>query len=227
MYEMIIEYDRYENKQRWVKIVPRDQWEQLRFNGFTCFEQYVEVRQYNAPQDAEAGCAAYIFGNFEDYTYNWYISYGNTRQIKHLSTLWMWAKINGYSLKFIDSSGLFEDVTEQPVFKCPTCGRWHVVSEFCYLESIGTLLCLDCKDNIKTCERCGNTYNTPTCPYCYTEEPCCICGSSDNTFIRGCNHENIPVCEKHKDITLVQEASYNWKPASYTFRHMGKERGNK
>ena len=222
MHEMVIEYDRYENKQRWVKVVPKEQREQLRFNSFTCLGQYIDVRQSNAPEDA--GTTAYIFGNFSDYTYNWYSSYGNTRQIRHLGALWLWAKYFGYKLKFIDSTGVFEDVTEQPVFRCPSCGRWHVVSEFCFIESVGTIHCSDCKGNIKTCERCGITYNTPTCPYCYTEEPCCICGSSNDTFLRSCNLENIPVCEKHKGVTLIQEAGYNWKPTAYTFRHMGKEK---
>lgn len=224
MHEMIIEYDRYECKQRWIKIVPKNQWGDLCFCKVCFLGDDIEVRQSNTPEDSSG--MAFIFGHAEEYTFNWYNSYG-TSQIRHLGALWLWAKQFGYKLKFIDSTGLFEDITEQPVFRCPTCGRWHFVSEFCFIESRGVIHCVDCKGNIKTCERCGNLYTSDFCTYCYTEESCCICGSNDDTFLRSFNGDSIPVCNKHKDTRLISEASYSWKPESYTFRHMGKERGNK
>lgn len=225
MFEMVIEYDRYECKQRWIKIVPKNQWSELCFCKVCFLGDDIRVRQSNTPEDNSG--MAFIFGQAEEYTFNWYNSCGTGGQIRHLGALWLWAKQFGYKLKFIDSTGLFEDITEQPVFKCPTCGRWHLISEFCFIESRHIIYCVDCKGSIKTCERCGYFYTSDFCTHCYTEEPCCICGCNDDTFLRSFNGDSIPVCNKHKDTRLIMEASYNWKPESYTFRHMGKERGNK
>lgn len=222
MYEMIIEYDRDNFCQRWVKIVPRDLWNHLQFCTFESFGWFVNVGQSNVPEDAHRDYMAFIFGNCNEYTYNWYRSNSSGFQIRHLNALYKWARYYGYKLKFIDNTGLFEDITEQPVFRCPNCGQYHKVEEIYFLQN--NWVCVSCRDNLVTCERCGWIHSSKKCPACYTEEPCCVCGSSNETFLRDCIDERIPLCKKHANIELVTEASYNWKPGSYTFRHMGKEK---
>lgn len=221
MYEMIIEYDRDNATQRWVKVAPKDSNGYLQFGVFESFGRFIDVRQSNVPEDAYRDNIAYIFGGYADYVYRWYQSFGSN-QIRHLNTLYKWAKHFGYKLKFIDNTGLFEDITEQPVFRCPSCGQYHKVEEIYYVQN--NWICVSCRDNLVTCLRCGCIHSSKKCPTCYTEEPCCVCGSSNETFLRDCIDERIPVCKKHANSELVIEASYNWKPESYTFRHMGKEK---
>lgn len=212
-------------KQRWFEIPDKNLWSELKTDvDYGAFGRIVTIGLSNVPED---GMNAFLFGYY-DRNFDWYFSRTPHHQKIHLRALQLWAADNGYELLFRNEayhSTLFE---QDPHLHCPSCGQCHPLSTFVGVNTDlydSIIVCTTCASNMHTCNRCNHTYTGSYCTNCYTEEPCAVCGNTENglSFVRR-DVVTLPLCAEHFNIKLVHEHSYNWKPDFYIYRHMDKHK---